>query len=288
MKPGRFSYEAAETIEGALASLASYGGDAKLIAGGQSLAPMLNMRLARPGHLIDINGVTELGAIRLDGDRLIVGAMVRHAALGKSDLVQRHCPMLAHAAATIGHYAIRTRGTIGGSLAHADPAAQLPLVALVLNAQIEIWSATGKRTVPAREFFVSVFTTVTKPDELIVAVHLPLRGGDGGWGFRLFNRRAGDFAIVSAAATLRRGDDGTIRDLRLALGGIGPVPVRVEHLATGSAVGRKSQDWSAGIAARVADAAEIEDNERMPVEFRRELVAALTKDALDQALENAR
>jgi aerobic carbon-monoxide dehydrogenase medium subunit len=288
MKPGRFSYEAAETIEAALASLASFGGDARLIAGGQSLAPMLNMRLARPGHLIDINGVTELAAIRLDGNRLSIGAMVRHAALGNSELVHRHCPLLAHAALSIGHYAIRQRGTIGGSLAHADPAAQLPLAALVLDAQIEIWSATGKRTVPAREFFVSVFTTVVEPDELIVAVHLPLRGGEEGWGFRLFNRRAGDFAIVAVAATLRRGDNEMIRELRLALGGIGPIPVRVEQLAAGGAFGRISQNWSAQIAAGVADAAEIEDNERMPVEFRRELVAALTKDALDQALENAR
>jgi carbon-monoxide dehydrogenase medium subunit len=288
MKPGRFSYEAAQTIKGALASLASRGGDAKLIAGGQSLGPMLNMRLARPGHLIDINGVTELGTIGLNGDWLSIGAMVRHAALSKSELVRHHCPMLAHAAETIGHYAIRQRGTIGGSLAHADPAAQLPLAALVLDAQIEIWSTTGKRTVPAREFFVSIFTTVIEPDELIVAVHLPLCGPDEGWGFRLFNRRAGDFAIASVATTLWRGDDGTILDLRLALSGIGPVPVRVEHLAAGGALGRISQDWSAGIAASIADAVKIEDNERMPVEFRRELVFALTKDALDQALENAR
>jgi aerobic carbon-monoxide dehydrogenase medium subunit len=288
MKPGRFSYEAAETIEAALASLASRGEDAKLIAGGQSLAPMLNMRLARPKHLIDINGVSELGAIRLDGDRLSVGALVRHAALRKSDLVHRHCPLLAHAAGTIGHYAIRQRGTIGGSLAHADPAAQLPLAALVLDAQIEIWSATGKRTVPASGFFVSIFTTVINPDELIVAIHVPLTGPRQGWGFRLFNRRAGDFAIVSVAATLRRGDDGATQDLRVALGGIGPIPVRVEHLAARGVAGRLSQDWPARIAASIADAVEIEDNERMPKEFRRELVAALTKDALDQALENAR
>jgi carbon-monoxide dehydrogenase medium subunit len=330
MKPGRFSYEAPRTIEAALASLAWRGDDAKLIAGGQSLAPLLNMRLARPEHLIDINGVSELGTIRLDGGRLSIGAMVRHAALGKSELVHRHCPMLAHAAETIGHYAIRQRGTIGGSLAHADPAAQLPLAALALDAEIEIWSAAGKRTVPARAFFVSIFTTVVRPDELIVAVHVPLTGpqdgralaygniGDGeepaypplegqgkqemrqspnftcnrpardGWGFRLFNRRAGDFAIVSVAATLRRGDDGTIKDLRLAIGGIGPIPVRVETLVTGGIAGRISKDWSTTIAATIAGAVEIEDNERTPVNFRRELVAALTEDALDQALENAR
>jgi len=286
MKPARFSYEAPETIEDALASLASRGDDAKLIAGGQSLAPMLNMRLARPAHLIDINGLKGLGGIERDGERLSIGAMVRHAALARNEQVLRHCPMLAHAAATIGHYAIRQRGTIGGSLAHADPAAQLPLVALALDAQIELRSAAGTRMVPARAFFVSIFTTVVTPDELIVGVHVPLAKPGQGWGFRLFNRRAGDFAIVSVAATLTREDD-TIRDLRLAMGGIAPVPVRVENLIGADVAGRLSQQWSTRVATAVADTVDIEDNERTPIEFRRELVAALTKDVLDQALENA-
>ena len=218
----------------------------------------------------------------------VLQALVRHAALGKNPLVHRHCPMLAHAAESIGHYAIRQRGTLGGSLAHADPAAQLPLAALALDAEIEIWSATARRTVPAREFFVSIFTTVINPGELIVAVHAPVRNPRDGWGFRLFNRRAGDFAIVSVAATLRRAADGAAQDLRLAIGGIGPIPVRVETLITDEIAGRMSKDWPATVAATVADAVEIEDNERTPVDFRRELVAALTRDALDQALENAR
>lgn len=288
MKPGRFTYEAPVTIEGVLSSLAARGEDAKLIAGGQSLAPMLNMRLARPEHLIDINGLTELAEIRFDGDRLSIGAMVRHAALASNELVRRHCPMLAHAAETIGHYAIRQRGTIGGSLAHADPAAQLPLAALVLDAEIEIRSAAGRRTLPARDFFVSVFTTVLTPDELIVAVHVPVANPRQGWGYRLFNRRAGDFAIVSVAATLTRTGNGGIGDLRLAIGGIGPVPVRVESMAAGELAGAASQDWPAIVAASVAETVEIEENERTPEDFRRELVAALTREALDQALENAR
>jgi carbon-monoxide dehydrogenase medium subunit len=287
MKPGRFTYEAPATIEGVLSSLAARGDDAKLIAGGQSLAPMLNMRLARPDHLIDINGLKELADIRLDGDRLTIGAMVRHTALARNDLIRRHSPMLAHAAETIGHYAIRQRGTIGGSLAHADPAAQLPLAALVLDAEIEIRSAAGKRMVPVRDFFVSIFTTVLQPEELIVAVHVPVRRAGEGWGFRLFNRRAGDFAIVSVAATLRRTENGAIEGLRLAMGGIGPVPARVETRVGDHVTGR-SQDWPAKVAAKAATAVEIEDNDRTPEDFRRELVAALTKEALDQALETAR
>ena len=250
---------------------------------------MLNMRLARPEHLIDINGLKELGEIRLDGDRLTIGAMARHAALGKNELIHRHCPMLAHAAETIGHYAIRQRGTLGGSLAHADPAAQLPLAALVLDAEIEIRSGRGTRTVPARDFFLSIFTTILEPDELIVAVHVPAKSPRDGWGFRMFNRRAGDFAIVSVAATLRRADDDTIQRLRLAIGGIGPIPIRVETLVAAEIASQLSTDWPTTIAAKVSDVVEIEDNERTPMNFRREVVAALTRDALDQALgQNAR
>jgi carbon-monoxide dehydrogenase medium subunit len=249
---------------------------------------MLNMRLARPEHLIDINGLVDLSQVRLDGERLTVGALVRHAALGKNELVQRHCPMLAHAAETIGHYAIRQRGTLGGSLAHADPAAQLPLAALVLDAEIELRSATGTRTVPARDFFLSIFTTVINPDELLVAIHLLPSRPHEGWGFRLFNRRAGDFAIVSVAATLALGENGAMNRLRLAVGGIGPVPVRVEDLVAGDIEGSISEGWSARVAAAVAVAVAVEENERTPEAFRRELVAALTKDVLDLALERAR
>jgi aerobic carbon-monoxide dehydrogenase medium subunit len=288
MKPGRFSYEAPDTIEAALASLAANGDDAKIIAGGQSLAPMLNLRLARPEHLVDINGLGELGQVHLDGDRLMIGAMVRHAALGKNELVRRHCPMLAHAAKTIGHYAIRQRGTLGGSLAHADPAAQLPLTALALDAEIELRSTTGTRTVAARDFFLSIFTTVIKPDELLVAVRVPPPRLHEGWGFCLFNRRAGDFAIVSVAATVACAEGGGMDRLRLAIGGIGPVPVRVEDMISGEIAGPMEEGWSARVAAATAATVEIEENEQMPGDFRRELVAALTKDALDQALERAR
>jgi aerobic carbon-monoxide dehydrogenase medium subunit len=287
VKPARFAYEAPTTVDGVLKSLAAGGDGAKLIAGGQSLAPMLNMRLARPDRLIDINAVSELGEIALDGHRLSIGALVRHDALARDELVKDHCPLLAHAAETIGHYAIRKRGTIGGSLAHADPAAQLPLVALALDAEMDIRSARGSRIVAARDFFLSVFSTALDPDELLVKANVPLPPAEEGFGFRLFNRRAGDFAIVSVAATVLRGPHNTITRLRLALGGIGPVPVRVEHLAAKEAGEALSEHWSATIAAAIAHAVEIEENERAPVEFRKELVVALTREALDEALDKS-
>ena len=288
MKPGRFSYEAATSVDAALKSLATWRDDAKIIAGGQSLAPMLNMRLARPGHVIDINGLADLDRVAIDGNRLSIGALVRHHQLGHHELVAQHCPMLAHAAKTIGHYAIRQRGTIGGSLAHADPAAQLPLAALTLDAELELRTATARRIVAADAFFVSIFTTVIEPNELLVAVRLPLRQPREGWGFRLFNRRAGDFAIVSVAATLARGEGAAIKRLHLAIGGIGPVPVRVEYLVPAELMTGLMEGWSTQVAAAVAAAVEIEENERTPVDFRRELVEHLTRDVLDEALERAR
>jgi aerobic carbon-monoxide dehydrogenase medium subunit len=287
MKPARFAYEAPATLEGVLQSLAAAGQGAKVIAGGQSLAPMLNMRLARPDRLIDINALSELGEIRRAGDRLEIGALVRHDALGRSELARRHCPLLAHAAETIGHYAIRKRGTLGGSLAHADPAGQLPLAALALDAAMDIRSVRGMRSVAARDFFLSIFSTVLKPDELLVKVKVPITSAGEGWGFRLFNRRAGDFAIVSVAATLSRGNDGKIARLRLAIGGIGPVPVRVEHLVPSPGSEQPSQHLSTQIGQAVADSVEIEENDRAPAAFRRELVAALTREALDEAIGRA-
>jgi carbon-monoxide dehydrogenase medium subunit len=283
VKPARFAYDAAMTLDGALRSLAAAADGGKVIAGGQSLAPMLNMRLARPALLIDINGLTDLGGIMLDGDWLEIGALVRHDTLARSELVRRHCPLLAHAAETIGHYAIRKRGTIGGSLAHADPAAQLPLVALALDAEMDVRAMRRSRSVAVTDFFLSIFSTALEPDELLVKVRVPLPAEGEGWGFRLFNRRAGDFAIVAVAATLARGSDGKIAQMRIAIGGIGPVPVRVEHLVPNAVGEASTEQWIARTASAIAEAVEIEENNRAPVIFRRELVMALTREALDDA-----
>jgi carbon-monoxide dehydrogenase medium subunit len=282
MKPAAFTYEAPTTVAAALASLAARGDAAKIIAGGQSLAPMMNMRIAQPGHLIDINRIAELGRIRLDGDTLVVGALARHADLARDPLVREHAPMLAHAAGTIGHYAIRQRGTIGGSLAHADPAAQLPLAALALDAVIEIASERGNRQVPAGEFFSSIFTTVLEPHELLAAVRIPCRRAGEGWGFRLFTRRAGDFALALVACTLRRGG-GAIEGLRVAAGGIEPTPV----LLDGDCPGASDAEALARAASAMAAAAPIEENERIPAAYRRDLFGALIRDALADALERA-
>ncbi len=281
MKPARFSYEAPTSLADLLAALAARGAEAKIIAGGQSLAPMMNMRIAQPGHLIDINRVTELARVRLENDHLVCGALVRHAELARHELVRAHAPMLAHAAGTIGHYAIRQRGTLGGSLAHADPAAQLPLAAVALDARIEIASGTASRFVAAADFFASIFTTVLEPDELLVAVHVPVRRPHEGWGFRLFARRAGDFALALVACALRRTDRG-VEDVRLAAGGIAPTPVRLAIEP-----GRGDAAWAGEAARRAAAAAPVEEHERISAGYRRELIEALAQDALNDALERA-
>jgi carbon-monoxide dehydrogenase medium subunit len=284
MKPARFTYEAPTTVAGALAALAARPEDAKVIAGGQSLAPMLNMRLAQPAHLIDINGLAELEGVRVQGGHLVVGALTRHADLARHALVAEHAPMLAHAAGTIGHYAIRQRGTLGGSLAHADPAAQLPLVALTLDASMEIASANRSRIVPASEFFVSIFTTALQSDELLTAVHIPLPSQPEGWGFRLFARRAGDFALVLVACRLVEAG-GRTACARLALGGIATKPVCADDSL---APGPGDADWISRTADAVAAEAEIEQSERIDGTFRRELLAACTRGALGDAMERLR
>jgi carbon-monoxide dehydrogenase medium subunit len=282
MKPARFSYEAPTTIADTLAALASRGAEAKIIAGGQSLAPMMNMRIAQPGHLIDINRVAGLDQIHLEDDHLVCGALMRHADLSRHVLAWTHAPMLAYAAGTIGHYAIRQRGTLGGSLAHADPAAQLPLAAVALDAGIEIASSRGRRIVPAADFFASIFTTVLEPHELIVAVHVPITRLGEGWGFQLFTRRAGDFALALVACALVRTLRG-IEAVRLTVGGVAPTPVRVDHAIE---PGAGDAAWIERAAAAAAAAVPVEAHERMSVEYRRELVETLAQRALTEAIES--
>src|SRR5581483_8161477 len=225
----------------------------------------------------------ELDQIRLEDDHLVCGALMRHADLARHMLAWTHAPLLAYAAGTIGHYAIRQRGTLGGSLAHADPAAQLPLAAVTLDARIEIASQAGRRLVAARDFFASIFTTVLAPHELVVAVHVPIARPGEGWGFRLFRRRAGDFALALVACTLRRTSAG-VTAVRLAVGGVAPTPVRLDA-AVRKGVGDIS--WTTASAGAVAAAAPIEAHERLSVAYRRELIETLAQRALADAVESA-
>lgn len=282
MKPARFAYASPATLPEALSLLAEHE-DARIIAGGQSLVPMMNMRIAQPELLVDINRIDGLTGVHLDGDHLVIGTLTRHADLAANDLVRAHAPILAHAAGTIGHVAIRQRGTIGGSLSHADPAAQLPLVAMLLDAEINVQSSEGARTIPAVEFFETLFTTTLEPGEMVVSIRVPVLSEGHGWGFGLFNRRSGDFAEVSCAA-LRVGQ-GAEASVRVALGAVVSAPMRADDMLP--AFDEANANWAAEAAKIVAAETPVEDNARMPEDYRREVLQALVEDTLRDAMRRS-
>ena len=201
MKPPPFTYRRPRTLDEAVSQLAESDGEAKVLAGGQSLVPLLNFRLLAPQVLVDINGLEDLDGVKPGERGLRIGALTRHRTVETSALVRERCPVLASAAAEVGHLAIRNRGTFGGSLAHNDPAAEFPLVAVLLDAEIQTASPSGERSLSASDFFVSYLATALEPDELIVSVEVPSLPAHTSWGFEEFSRRYGDFALAAAAAT---------------------------------------------------------------------------------------
>jgi aerobic carbon-monoxide dehydrogenase medium subunit len=231
LKPPPFDYDAPDTVEEVLDLLAENGDDAKVLAGGQSLIPLLALRLARPARLVDVGRVAALRQITTNGasktGTLTLGAAVRQRTAERSPDVARHSPLLARTLPLVAHVPIRTRGTIGGSLAHADPAAELPAVALLLEAELVARSRDrGERVVSARDFFTGFFETTLEDDELLLEVRVPGWPGRTGCAFEELTRRHGDFALVAAGAVVGLADDGSVRDARLAFTGVAGTPVR--------------------------------------------------------------
>jgi len=226
LKPAPFGFARAQSVDDAVALLARYA-DARLIAGGQSLIASLNMRLSAPRLLIDINALDELKQIACDGDTLTLGALVRHAEAERSADVARHAPLIAQALPHIAHPAIRNRGTIGGSIAYADPAAELPACLLALGGAVEITGPAGRRTVRAADFFKGLFETALGSNEVLTAVRVPIARPDSRFGFAELARRHGDYALVGLAAAARA-EGAALRDVRLAFFGVGATPVRAQ------------------------------------------------------------
>lgn len=249
MKPAAFDYVIADSIDMAVASLADGGSDAKIIAGGQSLVPMLNFRLLRPSVLVDINRIADLAFIEEAGKNIRVGALTRHFQLETSPVIARHLPVLACAMTHVAHLAIRNRGTIGGSLSHADPAAELPMIALLLDAKLHIASASGKRTIISRDFFLDALTVDLAGGDIVTEIVLPKLPPKTGWGFEEVSRRSGDFALTAVAATLTV-SAGVIAQARIALTGVGPTALRA---AEGEAL-LIGQVLEPGLSGRVIDA----------------------------------
>ena len=280
-----FEYAAPETLDDALALLRAHRDEARVLAGGQSLVPLLNYRLARPKVVVDITGLP-LGDVALDDGRLRFGALVRHHQLEESDAVARHCPVLREAARLIGNVRVRALGTLGGSLAHADPAAELPAAMTALDARLLVASATGRRTIAAREFFTGPLTTALAPDEIVTEVEIPATPAHG-WAVEEFARRAGDFGLVTVVALVSVDRRGRIEDARLALGGVADRPVRA---AAAEDVLRGEEP----IAERVAWAAEIARERLDPPSdafasgaYRRLLAGVLCRRALARAVDRA-
>jgi aerobic carbon-monoxide dehydrogenase medium subunit len=229
MKPPRFAYHDPATRSEALALLDSYEDEAKLLAGGQSLVPLLNMRLAQPTHLVDINRLPDLAYIREEDGYLAIGALTRHRDIERSPLVRRCCPLLAQAILFVGHAPIRSRGTMGGSLAHADPAAELPTVLQALGGHVRVESRAGSRNIPAEELFTGPLQTSLTSKELLIEARFPIVPPRTGTAFSEVSRRHGDFALVGVAAQLSLRENGTISAAHLALMGVAETPIRVQQ-----------------------------------------------------------
>ena len=284
MKPAPFQYHAPRTIDEAVALLAEVAPhDGRVLAGGQSLVPIMAFRLARPAHLVDINGVEALRRLAVENERLCIGACVRHAAFHRPVVDGPLGKLLATVVRHIAHYPIRTRGTFCGSVAHADPASEWCTVAAALGAEMVARSTGGTRVIPAHEFFAGIMTTTLKEDELLTDVRLPLLPSDTRFGFYEFNRRAGDFAIAMALATYRV-RDGKISEPRIAVGGAEPSPRRIadaEQALAGRAPGADSFTAAGDRAAAAVDPME---DATTNAEYRRDLVRTVTRRALEQSV----
>lgn len=224
MKPSKFSYLRPTTLREALELLAQYGEDAKIMSGGQSLIPLLNMRLSTPEYIIDLGRVDELNGIREEADAIVIGGMTKHGNVEKSNLVKQNCPLLSEGIRWVGHTQIRNRGTVGGSIAHADPSAELPCIITALRGEIVVASRDEELTLSPEEFFLSYLLTSLQPDQLVKEVCFPKMKQGSGYAFEEISRRYGDFAMAEAAVVIHLDSNGAISDAKIALGGANPVP----------------------------------------------------------------
>jgi carbon-monoxide dehydrogenase medium subunit len=287
MKMAPFELHRPATLDEALALLERYGPDAKVIAGGQSLVPMMAMRLSTPAHLVDITNVTDLSAIRVaEDDWLEIGATVRHSAAEVSSLVRERSPLLAKALPWIGHRAIRNRGTVCGSLAHADPAAELPAVAVALGAELVLQSSRGARQVAATDYFLGYLSTAAADDEVMTAVRLPLATSSGTAVLEL-SRRHGDFALTGVVCALTFGPDHAIVDAALALFGVADTPVRANDAEASLRGGQPSEAAFTRAADAVMGALHPSADIHASAAYRRHVAGVLTRRALVAAAADA-
>jgi aerobic carbon-monoxide dehydrogenase medium subunit len=278
--PAEFDYVRAGSVDEAVSALRASGDDAKVMAGGQSLIPLLRLRLAYPSVVVDVGRVDEMRGVREDGDHLVIGAMTTHYEVIQDPLIRQHAGLIAEATETVADPAVRHRGTFGGSLAHADPAGDLPAVALALGAEFVVAGSGGRRTVAAADFFVDYLQTAIAPDEVLVEVRVPKLGA--GWGYRYekFQRVAQAWAIVGVAAAVRR-DNGSIAEARVALTNMGATPIRAAGVE--EALAGASMDAVATAAERAAEGASPPSDLNGKADYREHLARVLTRRAVTAA-----
>jgi aerobic carbon-monoxide dehydrogenase medium subunit len=279
MIPARFDYERVGSVDEALELLGR--DDAKLIAGGHSLLPLMKLRLAQPALLVDIGRIEELSYVRDAGEQLAIGALTRHHDVANDPLVQEHCPIVSHAAGLIGDPQVRHRGTIGGSVAHGDPASDLPTVLLALDAELAVRGPGGETVVPAADFFRGLFETALGPQDMLTEIRIPKLGSWTGWSYLKFNRRAQDWATVGVAALVRR-DNGKVEQASVALTNMGLTPLRAT--AVEDALAGSSADDAAAAAEKADEGASPPSDTNASADYRRELSRVLTRRALEEAL----
>ena len=287
MIPGKFSYHAPATIPEAVALLGEYGGDAKVLAGGQSLIPLMRFRLAMPEHVIDINRIGGLAYVQETDGSLRIGALAREADLDAEPLIHERYPLLADAIAVIADPLVRNLATVCGNVAHADPANDHPAVMLAYRAEVVAEGPSGRRAIPIDDFFVDTFVTALEPDEVLVELRIPAPVEGSGGAYQKLERKVGDYAIAGVAVQLALDTDGTVSQAGIALTNVGPMPIRAAD-AEGSLIGRLPDENALQEAAELAAAATDPSNDlRGPADYKRAVTRTLTLRALRKSLERA-
>ena len=286
MKPARFEYVAPTTVDAAVKALLAASGEGKVLAGGQSLLPLLNFRMARPAVLVDLNGIKELSFIELRGDCVAIGALTRHREIEQSPLIASKLPVMAAAMRHVAHLAIRNRGTIGGSLSHADPAAELPMLSLFYGAEMCVQGPAGRRVIAAEDFFVEALTNCLEPEEIVVEIEFPILHHHG-WAFEEVARRFGDFALASIAVSVRRNET-KIDDARVAVMGVADTPLRLRDVERELGSIEVNDEAPDRFAALVTSRVSANGDLHASAEYRQHLLGQLARRAMQTVLAAGR
>jgi carbon-monoxide dehydrogenase medium subunit len=285
MFPASFGYVAAHSVPEALELLRQHGDEAKLLAGGHSLLPAMKLRLTSPRTLIDLGKVPELVGVRIESDTLVIGAMTVHADVASSDLIRKHLPGLAEAAAVIGDVQVRNRGTIGGSIAHADPAADFPVILTAVNAAFVLQSASGARAVSVDDFFVDFFTTAMRQDEILTEIRVPLPRSGTGTAYAKLAHPASGYVVVSAGAMVTRERSGVCGTVRIAVGGLAGAPTRAKESEAALQGKELGSQQIVEAAAKAADETNPDSDIYASVDYKRHIATVLTRRALESAVQ---